>query len=92
MKYRKWRLVYSFKGLPILSLILKHIADGILIAINEPNIGDIHLTLLNKENRLSWHISDKTVGHNAQKSQQLPLGGQISNKVLQERIEKITKK
>ncbi|MHA1286550.1 MAG: hypothetical protein ACTSPB_04000, partial [Candidatus Thorarchaeota archaeon] len=59
-KKKRQTLSFTFKGKPLLSFFFTPSKNGYIFGVSEPKKRDVHLTIVDEENRLGWHITDKT--------------------------------
>lgn len=91
--YFPTRLDYfiTIQGEPLLSIFIEQCQDGIITGIGVKGLGDVHITNLDKNGRMSWHITDKTTGNEVSKEQKNPYGGHQPKKSFTNKYEKMMK-
>lgn len=86
---KRGKIDYTLAGRKLLSLIWRKTQDGIMLGFPEPELGEIHLSLVKKEGRFFWHIKD---GRESEKIKQYPFGMYLPSDEFEKRISELTRR
>ena len=70
-------------------MLWRETKDGIIFTVPHKNLGDVHLLIMEKEGRFSWHIKD---GRETKKEKKYPIAGHFRSEDIAKRSMEIIKK
>lgn len=85
---KKDRIEFSFiyQDKDCLKMYFAKANDGVLFGVSDNELGDVHLTILYKDEKLGYHITDKTIDKPYQ------MDSHFYPEILMNKIQKILKK
>ncbi len=84
--------VVTLQGSPLFSFFIAQCQEGITSGIGVDGLGDVHITTLDKNDRISWHITDNTIEKEAVKELKNPYGCHQPKKAFADKYEKMMRK
>ncbi len=67
---------YTLAGERLFYMLWQETEDGIMLTIPHKKLGDVHLLIMEKNGRFSWHIKD---GRETKKEKKYPIGSHLPN-------------
>jgi hypothetical protein len=80
---KKEKIDYTLAGQKLFSLLWNTTTDGLLITLPGFGLGDVHLLIMEKDDRVSWHITDN---RKTEKTEIYPYGGHLPKEEFYKRI------